>query len=197
MFPVAYQRKYLDKVYCIIDDDDDDGEVDRRGEQTKENIENYNIKGIIFNIASAWKDVKTTTLANARKNLLYAAENVEYDFEGFDPNDFHHVLRRAGEEGDTLAEEEEDEGKESDVRISKLSEVRGALDSIITYIDLTADEESNQYYPHFRAFRDMTIRRQRKQEKQLKIHSFFKPVATATQSDSPQVSTSFQSPDSP
>ena len=99
--------------------------------------------------------------------------------------------------GDTIEEEEDDEGKESDVRIPKLSEVRGALDSIITYIDLTADEESNQYYPHFRAFRDMIIRKQHKQGKQLKIHSFFKPVATATQSDSPQASTSFRSPDSP
>ena len=31
----------------------------------------------MFNIASASEDVKTTTLANAWKNLLYAAEDVE------------------------------------------------------------------------------------------------------------------------
>ena len=43
----------------------------------------------------------------------------------------------------------------------------------------------------------MIIRTQHKQGKQLKIHSFFKPVATAIQSDSPQAPTSFQSPDSP
>ena len=41
----AYQRKYLDEVYCVIDDDDN-GEVDRRGKQTKENIKNYNIKAV-------------------------------------------------------------------------------------------------------------------------------------------------------
>ena len=41
--------------------------------------------------------MKTTTLANGWKNLLYAAEDVEYEFEGFEPNDFHRVLRRAGE----------------------------------------------------------------------------------------------------
>ena len=172
--------------------------------------------------------MKTTTLANAWKNLLYAAQDVANDFEGFEPKDFHHVLRRAGKEvslddtrewleeteddpghhvmtdeeiaedilkGDTI-EEEEDGGKELDVQIPKLSEVRGALDSIITYIDLTAEEESNHYYPHFRAFRDMIIRKQHKQEKQLKIHSCFKPVAAAAQSDS-QASTSYQSPDSP
>ena len=74
--------------------------------------------------------------------------------------------------GDTIEEEEEDGGKESVVRIPKLSEARGALDSIITYIDLTADEESNQLYPHFRALRDMIIRKQHNRRKQLKIHSF-------------------------
>ena len=225
----TYQRKYLDEVYCVIGNDND-GEVCRRGEKTKENIKNYNIKGATFNIASAWKDVKTITQANAWKNLLYAAEDVEYDFKGFEPNDFHRVLKRAGEEvslddvrewleetegdlgrhamtdeeipedifkGDKIEEGEEDEGKELDVQIPKFSEVREALGSIITYIDLTADKESNQYYPYFRAFRDMIIRRQQKKGKQLKIYSFFKPVATAAQSDSPQASTSFQSPDSP
>ena len=168
--------------------------------------------------------MKTTTLANAWKNFLYAAQDVAYDFKGFEPKDFHHVRRRAGEEvslddlrewleeteddsghhvmtdeeiaedvlkGDTIEEEEEDGGKEVDVR--------GALDSIITYIDLTADEESNHYYPHFRAFRDMIIRKQHKQGKQLKIHSQSDyQASTSYQSpDSPQASTSFQSPDSP
>ena len=94
------------------------------------------------------KAVKTTTLANAWKNLLYAAQDVAYDIEGLEPKDFHHVLARAGEEvslddirewleeteddpghhvmtdeeiaenvlkGDTIEEEEEDGGKESDV----------------------------------------------------------------------------------
>ena len=158
--------------------------------------------------------MKTTTLANAWKNVLHAAEDVEYDFKGFEPNEFHHVLRRAGEEvcldgvrewleeteddpghhlmtdeeivedifkGNKIhVEEEENEGKELDVQIPKLLEVQGALDSIITYIDLTSDKKSKQYYPHFRVFRDMIIRRQHKQGKQFKMHYFFKPVATAT-----------------
>ena len=129
---------------------------------------------------------------------MYAAEDVEYDFEGFETNEFHCVFRRAGEEvsledvrewieetegdpghhvmtdeeiaedvlkGDTIEEEEEDGGKESDVRIPKLSEARGALDSIITSIDLSADEESNQYYPRFKVFRDTIIRKQHKRSK--------------------------------
>ena len=149
---------------------------------------------------------------------MYAADDVEYDFEGFETNEFYRVCRRAGEEvsledvrerlsktegdpghhvmtdeeiaedvlkGDTIEEEEEDGGKESDVRIPKLSKVRGALDSIITYIDLIADEESTQYYFHFRAFRDMIIKKQHKGGKQLKIHSFFKPVATRSDSSQP------------
>ncbi|KAG7159730.1 Tigger transposable element-derived protein 7-like 2, partial [Homarus americanus] len=49
----------------------------------------------IFNLAASWKALKTTTLANAWKKLLYNVE-VEYDFEGFEARDFHHILKRAG-----------------------------------------------------------------------------------------------------
>ena len=39
----AYQRKYLDEVYCVIDDDD--GEVDRRGEKIKKISRTITSKG--------------------------------------------------------------------------------------------------------------------------------------------------------
>ncbi|KAG7170856.1 Tigger transposable element-derived protein 7-like 3, partial [Homarus americanus] len=58
--------------------------------------ENYNLKYAIFNLSAAWKALKTTTLANAWKKLLYIVE-VKYDFEGFEARDFHCILQRAGE----------------------------------------------------------------------------------------------------
>ena len=42
--------------------------------------------------------MKTTTLANVWKNLLYAADDVKYDFKGLETKEFHRVFRRAGEE---------------------------------------------------------------------------------------------------
>ena len=126
------------------------------GKKTKEISRNITSIRAIFHIASSWKVVKTTTLANGWKDLLYDAEDVEYDFEGFETNKFHRELRKAGEEvsledvrewleetegdpghhvmteeeiaedvlkDDTIEKEEEDGGKESDVRIPKISEV--------------------------------------------------------------------------
>ncbi|KAG7161286.1 Tigger transposable element-derived protein 7-like 39 [Homarus americanus] len=68
---------------------------DTRGQRNVNNVKNYNLKSAIFNLAASWKALKTTTLANAWKKLLYNVE-VEYDFEGFEARDFHHILKRAG-----------------------------------------------------------------------------------------------------
>ncbi|KAG7157467.1 Tigger transposable element-derived protein 7-like 19 [Homarus americanus] len=69
---------------------------DTRGQRTVNSVKNYNLKSAIFNLAASWKALKTTTLANAWKKLLYIVE-VGYDFEGFEARDFHHILKRAGE----------------------------------------------------------------------------------------------------
>ncbi|XP_042203529.1 tigger transposable element-derived protein 7-like [Homarus americanus] len=90
-----YQRRYLDDVLAFIEEDEDLTE-DTRGQRTVNNVKNYNLKSAIFNLAASWKTLKTTTLVNAWKKLLYNVE-VEYDFEGFEARDFHHILKRAGE----------------------------------------------------------------------------------------------------
>ena len=48
-----YQRKYLDEVLMVIEE-----EEDTRGQWTLMNIMTHNIKSAIYNITSAWKDVK-------------------------------------------------------------------------------------------------------------------------------------------
>ena len=62
-----YTRKYLDEVLVVIPDEDDEIE-DTRGLHMLEKIKSYNIKSGIYNFASAWKQVKISTLANCWKN---------------------------------------------------------------------------------------------------------------------------------
>ncbi|KAF2353176.1 DDE superfamily endonuclease domain [Trinorchestia longiramus] len=215
-----YQRRYLDKVLVVLEDEEDVTD-DTRGKKTIDNIKNYNIKSAIFNVAAAWNAVKITTLGNAWKKLLYDAE-VEYDFEGFEARDFHRILRRAGEgkvskddvrtwlddtESDpgfqVMTEEEiahdvlagdnrddsSDEGEDDEPLPTKpkLSVVRESLDNLISYIDLSPESEIQQYYPHFRTFREIIIHKQHQSGKQLKLNSFFKParpnIAEAVEAD--------------
>jgi hypothetical protein len=42
----------------------DDTEEDTRGVRTLQNLRGYSIKSATFNFAAAWKEMKTTTLAN-------------------------------------------------------------------------------------------------------------------------------------
>ena len=90
-----YTRKYLDEVLVVIPDEDDEIE-DTRGLRTLKKIKSYNIKSGIYNFASAWKQVKISTLANCWKKLLQDIDP-ELDFEGFEPKDFHRVFQVCGE----------------------------------------------------------------------------------------------------
>ena len=78
-----YQQKYLDEVFEVIEEEDD-----TRGQRTLKNIKTYSIKSAMYNFASAWKDVKMTTLSKSSKKLMFD-ENPDHDFAGFEPNDFH------------------------------------------------------------------------------------------------------------
>ena len=60
------------------------------------NMKTCNIKSAIYNFASAWKDVKMTTLSNSWKELILD-EDPDLDFAGFELNDFHQTLLHAGE----------------------------------------------------------------------------------------------------
>ena len=99
-----YMRKYLNEVLVVIEDEEDIIE-DTRGQRTLNNIKSYNLKSGIFNFASAWKQVKLTTLANSWKKLL-SDEDSDIEFEGFEPDDFHEIMVRAGETDVTVADVE-------------------------------------------------------------------------------------------
>jgi hypothetical protein len=61
-----------------------------RGMRTLQNLRGYSIKSAIFNSAAAWKEIKTTTLANGWTKLLQDTEP-ENDFNGFETSDFHAI----------------------------------------------------------------------------------------------------------
>ena len=89
-----YQRKYLLEVLVVLEEEEDLIE-DTRGLRTLNNIRGYNLKSGLYNFASAWKNVKITTLANrpSWKKLLLD-QDPELDFEGFSPDDFHQIFLR-------------------------------------------------------------------------------------------------------
>ena len=81
----------MDEVLVVIEE-----EEDTRGQRTIENIKTYNIRSAIYNLASAWNDVKMITVSNSwKKSMLY--EDSDLDFAGHEPNYFHQTLLRAGE----------------------------------------------------------------------------------------------------
>ena len=87
-------RRYLNEVLTVIEDDET--EVDIRGERTLANIKNYNIRSAIYNFAAAWQDLKVPDLSNSWKRLI-ADEDTEVNFEGCQAEDFLGLLRRGGE----------------------------------------------------------------------------------------------------
>ena len=71
---------------------------DTRGLSTLNNLPAYNLKQAIFNFNEAWKQVKTTTLTNAWKHLLFDVDVPVVDFTGLEVQDFSHMFRAGGEE---------------------------------------------------------------------------------------------------
>ena len=57
-------------------------EEDTRGQRTLKNKKAYNTKSAINNFASAWKDVKLTTLSNSWKKIMLD-EDPDLDYAGF------------------------------------------------------------------------------------------------------------------
>lgn len=214
-----YQRKYIEEVMVILEDEED-LENDTRGQRTLRNIKNYNLKSAIYNFASSWKCVKMTTLSNCWKKLL-TDEDTELDFLGFEPQDFHQTLQRAGDDNVTVEDvedwlEENDadpgyqilsaeeiadsvvnpdpdesssEGEEEVVAPvrPKMSDVREALDTLITFVDLDSNPEVQAYYEHLRTLREVIIRQQYQRGKQLKLDQYLKRKTPEPDSpDSPQ-----------
>ena len=66
--------------------------------RTLEKLKAYNIKQAILNFSDAWKQVKSSTLANAWKRLLYDVDVSVVDFAGFEVQDFRRMFNAGGED---------------------------------------------------------------------------------------------------
>ena len=99
-----YTCKYLDEVLVFILEKEDETE-DTRGLRTLNNIKTYNLKSGIFNFASAWKQVKISTMANCWKKLLQDVDP-ELDFERFEAQDFQRIFQACGEKEVSLKDVE-------------------------------------------------------------------------------------------
>lgn len=61
-----------------------------------------------------------------------------------------------------------------DAKKPKLSKVREAIDEVISYIDLSEDQDVQHFYENFRQFKELIIKKQYQSGKQLKINTFFR-----------------------
>jgi hypothetical protein len=77
--------QYLDEFVVIAMSDNE--EEDRTGQRTHQNLNDCNIKSMIYSLASGCKDVKTVILINAWKTLCSVVKDP--DFERLEPKDYH------------------------------------------------------------------------------------------------------------
>ena len=84
--------RYVNEV-LVIHQESEDLVEDTRGQRTLKNIRKQNLNSAIYNFAVSWKDVMIMTLSNPWKNLLFN-EDFELDFEGFEPQDFNHTVKK-------------------------------------------------------------------------------------------------------
>lgn len=135
-----YKKLYLDEVMVVLEEPED-AVQDTRGKRTLQRIRDYNIKSAIFNWASSWKQMKTSTLINGWKKLLFD-EDVEPDFKGFEAKDFQETLAAGGETNVTEADIydwlEADEG---DPGCQILTEEEIACDVASSF---TADDDTDE-----------------------------------------------------
>lgn len=71
-----YKNKLLNEILEV--EGPATGEEDRRGYKTLQNLKDYNIRSMIYNFASAVKDIKHSTLINSWEELLIN-EDIEPD----------------------------------------------------------------------------------------------------------------------
>lgn len=94
-----YKKKLLHEILEV--EEPAAGKEDRRGQKMLQNLKDYNLRSMIFNFASAVKDIKPSTLINSWKKLLIN-EEVEPDTAGLETEDFHNIFHQGGEHLTTL-----------------------------------------------------------------------------------------------
>ena len=94
---LIYSRLFLSEV-LVVEETTEDLVQDTRGLRTLEKLKAYNLKQVFFNFNKSWKQVKSSTLANAWKRLLYDVDVPVVDFTGFEVQDFARMFSAGGEE---------------------------------------------------------------------------------------------------
>lgn len=94
-----YKKKLLHEILEV--EEPAEGEEDRRGEKTLQNLKEYNIRSMIFNFAAAVRELKPSTIVNSWKKLLTNKDD-EPDTAGLETEDFHNALINGGERAVTL-----------------------------------------------------------------------------------------------
>lgn len=94
-----YKKRLLHEILEV--EEPAAGEEDKRGQKTLQNLKDYNIRSMIFNFASAIKDIKPSTFINSWKKLLIN-EEVEPDTAGLETEDFYNTFHQGGENLTTL-----------------------------------------------------------------------------------------------
>ena len=75
------------------------------------------------------------------------------------------------------------ESKEEVVTRPKMAHVRESIDTLLQFVDGVEDKQIQGYYHHLRTLRELIIRHQYKELKQIHLDIFFMP-ASASQPDS-------------
>ncbi|XP_025207667.1 tigger transposable element-derived protein 7-like [Melanaphis sacchari] len=93
-----YKKKLLNE---ILEVKEPAAGEDKRNYKTLQNLKNYNIRSMIYNFASAVKDIKPSILINSWKKLLIN-EEVELDTAELETEDFQNIFHQGGENSVTL-----------------------------------------------------------------------------------------------
>jgi hypothetical protein len=83
----------------VVLEDEEDEERDTMGEQTLQNIRNYNLKSAIFNFAAAFKAASISSLANGWRKLLHDMD-AKLQSEGFEVDDYKAMTKNEVEKTD-------------------------------------------------------------------------------------------------
>ena len=116
-------------------------------------------------------------------------EDVENWFDDKDADPGYKVLS-LGEIADSVVNESDSssnssESEEEVLAQPEMAEVRDSIDNLLKYVDVTYNREIQGYYHHLRTLQELIIREQYQSGKQLKLNSFFRPVANKSDPDSP------------
>ena len=169
-----------EEVLMVIEDDET--EVDIRGERTLANIKNYNIRSAIYNFTAAWQDLNVPVLSNSWKRLIADKDTVRFlgllrrggeistsidditDWlDKFDLDPGYEVLSEADIVASVVVSEEEESSDEEEtmkVPKVKLSTLRTYIDALIDYSSYSQLPEMAHHYGNLRMIRELIIKEQ-------------------------------------